>query len=78
MTVAEELQAAADKLFTATFRGADAASPGVAALIAAREPLACWLEFEAGLLERAPQVQPQPRINHVLKVARAINQEAGQ
>jgi len=78
MTPAEELHAAADKLFTATFRGAYTATPAVAALIAAREPLACWLEFEAGLLERAPQVQPQPRIDHALKVARAINQEAGQ
>ncbi|TXS50151.1 hypothetical protein [Streptomyces sp. t39] len=51
--------------------------------VAAMDPLvglalACWLEFEAGLLERAPQVQLQPRIDHALAVARAINQEAGQ
>ena len=78
MTPAEEIQAAADKLRTATFLGAMTATDAVAALAAAREPLACWLEFEAGLLERVPQVQPQPRIDHALAVARAINQEAGQ
>jgi len=44
MTPADEIEAAAKKLRTATFRGAMTATPAVAALIRAREPLALLLE----------------------------------
>jgi hypothetical protein len=50
MTPAEEITAAVEKLRTATFRGAMTATPTVAALIRAREPLAKLLE---GVLSNA-------------------------
>ncbi|MDX2846440.1 hypothetical protein PV377_47365 [Streptomyces ipomoeae] len=47
MTAADELRAAADKIRTACFTGAVTMLPAVAALVAAREPIAKWLEAEA-------------------------------
>lgn len=46
-----ELKAAAAKLRTATFRGAMTATPAVAALVAAREPLAQLLDNAAATAE---------------------------
>ncbi|MFJ5804839.1 hypothetical protein [Streptomyces sp. NPDC093093] len=51
MSTAEELRAAVDILRNATFRGAMTATPAVAALIRAREPIAALLEQAAVGLE---------------------------
>ncbi|MEH0631741.1 hypothetical protein [Streptomyces stelliscabiei] len=51
MTPADELQAAADKIRTARFTGAVTMLPAVAALIAAREPIAKLLRETAALHE---------------------------
>lgn len=51
MTPAEELTAAAQALRTARFTGAMTATPAVAALLRAREPLAKWLENTAASLK---------------------------
>lgn len=66
-TVAEEIQAAAEKLRTATFHGAMTATPAVAALCRAREPLSRWLDANVhpGWQEAVSE--------HPLAVARAIN-----
>ena len=69
MTAADEIQAAAEKLRTATFRGAMTATPAVAALVRAREPLAAWLEREAF---RVLTNGGNPDLHHALTVARAI------
>ena len=47
MNPAEELRTAATTLRTATFRGAMTATPAVAALVRAREPLADLLDDQA-------------------------------
>lgn len=47
MTPDDELRAAAAHLRAATFRGAMTATPAVASLLRAREPLADWLTVEA-------------------------------
>ncbi|MGW6703576.1 hypothetical protein ACWGDE_01600 [Streptomyces sp. NPDC054956] len=44
MTPANELEAAAEQLRAATFRGAMTATPAAAALLRTREPLADWLD----------------------------------
>jgi hypothetical protein len=51
VTPAEEITAAADKLRAATFHGAITATPTVAALVAARTPLAKLLRETATLHE---------------------------
>lgn len=76
-TVADELRAAEATLKGATFRGAMTATPAVAALVRAREPLAAWLEFvrsDAERLSRAIGDSPDQCLNpHALAIARAIN-----
>lgn len=47
MTPADEPHTAADKIRTARFTGAVTMLPAVAALVAAREPIAEWLEHAA-------------------------------
>ncbi|MFZ3494601.1 hypothetical protein ACODT5_15480 [Streptomyces sp. 5.8] len=68
MTPADELQAAAEQLRAATFRGAMTATPAVAALLRARQPLADWLEQAAEALEG----QDAPNDEPALAVARAL------
>lgn len=80
-TAADELRAAAEKLRTATFRGAITATPAVAALIGAREPIAEWLEHEARAARDAhlyTDREPcawcgEPANAHALAIARQIN-----
>lgn len=48
-TPADELAAAAETLKTARFAGAMTATPVVAALIRAREPIANWLQRHSGI-----------------------------
>ena len=72
MTPAAELTAAADTLRTAAFRGAMTATPAVAALIRAREPLAAWMESWTGIDLREDAALPEDA-QHALAVARAIN-----
>lgn len=76
-TAADELRTAAQTLRTARFTGAMTATPVVAALIRAREPLAAWLEFarsDAERLGRAVGDSPDQCLNpHALALARAIN-----
>lgn len=55
MTAADEINAAAETLRSATFRGAMTATPAVAALLRAREPLATLLE---GVLSSAREAAP--------------------
>lgn len=79
MTPDEELRAAATALRTATFRGAMTATPAVAALLRAREPLADWLDFHAAMGDRLRSLfdgdlPTDEDINHpALAVARTIN-----
>lgn len=81
MTPAEELLAAASKLRTAVFRGAMTATPAVAALVRAREPLAKWLEETAAEVRTAEGTEyalhPDGGVfgswDAALAVARAIN-----
>lgn len=79
MTPAEEIAAAVEKLRTARFAGGVTMTPAVAGLVAAREPLADWLErssaaaqWSFGLFGDAtdPAEFLQPG---ALAVARAIN-----
>jgi hypothetical protein len=79
MTPADELRTAADTLRQARFTGAMTATPAVAALIRAREPLARWLTKLADFcdeVERTHGQQPpddNPSITDALAVARQIN-----
>jgi hypothetical protein len=76
-TPADELRAAAETLRSATFRGAMTATPAVAALVRAREPLAAWLDEcradSVRLHSLFPDADGQSKTNpHALAVARAI------
>jgi len=81
MTPADELTAAAQTLRTVRFPGAMTATPAVATLIRAREPIAEWLEHEAEAAkadhlwaEREPCAWcGSPAGQHALAVARQIN-----
>lgn len=74
MTPAEEINAAAETLRTATFRGAMTATPAVAALVRAREPLAKWLETTATSLAASTHPDWQDCVAaDALATARAIN-----
>lgn len=75
-----ELQAAADFLRSATFRGAMTATPAVAALVRAREPLALLLEavssnaLEDGHEECSSWCSPETcDLAAALAVARALH-----
>ena len=78
-TSAEELRAAAATLRTARFSGAMTATPVVAALVRARDPLAKLLESAASTAERlhgifADSDSPAEFVHpDALAVARAIN-----
>lgn len=72
MTPADEINAAAQTLRTATFRGAMTATPAVAALVRAREPLASWLDSWTGIELREDAALPEDA-QHALATARAIN-----
>lgn len=72
MTPADELTAAAEKLRTARFTGALTATPAVAALIAAREPIAKWLTSWAPIEIREDGPLPEDAAL-ALATARAIN-----
>ncbi len=72
-TPADELEAAAKKLRAATFRGAMTATPAVAALVRAREPLADWLESTAVSLRRSTHPAWQEEVaGYPLAVARQL------
>lgn len=74
MTPAEEIQTAAKTLRSATFRGAMTATPAVAALVRAREPLANWLEITATSLAASTHPDWQDCVAaDALATARAIN-----
>ncbi|WP_428956165.1 hypothetical protein [Streptomyces sp. cg35] len=82
MTPAEEITAAADKLRDARFTGAMTMTPTVAALVAAREPIATLLEGvlssnrEAGPAHEECDSRCSPDtcdLSAALAVARAIN-----
>ncbi|MCI3277588.1 hypothetical protein [Streptomyces cylindrosporus] len=77
MKPVDELAAAAATLRKATFSGAMTATPAVAALLAAREPLAEWLEHCRGsalALHKLTAAFDEPPVNtHALATARAIN-----
>ena len=72
MTIADELAAAADKLRTARFTGALTATPAVAALIAAREPIAKWLISWTPIELREDGPLPEDA-SLAIATARAIN-----
>ncbi|MFJ6085099.1 hypothetical protein ACIQI8_27195 [Streptomyces sp. NPDC092369] len=71
-TPADELAAAVETLRNATFRGAMTATPAVAALLRAREPLANWLGSwgDTDIDEHAAMPDD---LRHALLIARAIN-----
>jgi hypothetical protein len=72
MTMTNELATAAATLRSARFAGAMTATPSVAALIRAREPLAKWLISWGGI--ELDESGPLPEdAQHALAVARAIN-----
>lgn len=72
MTITAELSAAAATLRSARFTGAMTATPAVAALIRAREPLAKWLISWAGI--ELEESGPLPEdAQYALAVARVIN-----
>jgi len=72
-TPADELRTAATTLRTATFRGAMTATPAVAALLRAREPLADWLETTANSLAASTHPDWQDTVEpNALAVARAL------
>lgn len=74
MTAAEEIATAAKTLRSATFRGAMTATPAVAALVRAREPLAKWLETTATSLAASTHPDWQDCVAaDALATARAIN-----
>lgn len=85
MTPADEITAAAEKLRTMRFAGAMTATPVVAALIAAREPLAKFLRELAALHEHdarpghggcqwcADEDWPCNDVRNALSMARQIN-----
>jgi hypothetical protein len=77
MSAADELAAAEKTLQEATSRSATTATPAVAALLRAREPIAQWLEFARNDAERLSRVlgdgPDQWADPHALAVARAIN-----
>ncbi len=52
MTPADELRAAAAHLRAATLPTAITATPAMASLLRAREPLAAWLDFHAAMGDR--------------------------
>lgn len=73
----DEITAAVQTLRSATFRGAMTATPAVAALLRAREPLAKWLDEcladSASLRSLFPDACSSSKTNpHALAVARAI------
>jgi hypothetical protein len=77
---ADELRAAAKRLRAGTFRGAITATPTVAGLVAAREPLALLLEavasnaLETDHEECSSWCSPQTcDLSAAVAVARAIN-----
>lgn len=78
---ADELKTAAATLRNAAFRGAMTATPVVAALVRAREPIARLLECEAEIAAAAhlwTEREPcawcgEPANAHALAVARAVN-----
>ncbi|WP_075737506.1 hypothetical protein [Streptomyces acidiscabies] len=73
MTPAEELRAAADQLRGARFTGAITATPIVAALIRAREPLADWLTVSAVIVSGYTDPEAAEEAGHYpLAVARQI------
>jgi hypothetical protein len=71
VTPVDEINTAAATLRSATFRGAMTATPAVAALVRAREPLARWLESWSGI-ELRESAAMQEDACHALAVARAI------
>ncbi|MER6249417.1 hypothetical protein [Streptomyces griseorubiginosus] len=72
MTITAELSSAAATLRSARFTGAMTATPAVAALVRAREPLAKWLISWGGI--ELEESGPLPEdAQHALSVARAIN-----
>jgi len=71
-TPADELRTAAEKLRNAAFRGAMTATPAVAALLRAREPLARWLDSWDGADVDEHAAMPDD-LRHALLIARAIN-----
>ncbi|MEU3529178.1 hypothetical protein AB0E62_35910 [Streptomyces sp. NPDC038707] len=68
----DELHAAASALRQARFPAAMTATPAVAALLKAREPLAQWLDFEADLIKQVPGAELRGRTQRALAVARAL------
>jgi hypothetical protein len=74
-TPADELRQAAETLHSARSTGAMTATPAVAALLRAREPLADWLESWTGIdLYEAGSLPEDAK--HALAVARAVNASA--
>lgn len=72
MTITAELSAAAATLRSARFTGAMTATPAVAALIRAREPLAKWLISWGGI--DLDETGPLPEdAQYAIAIARAIN-----
>ncbi|WP_432124032.1 hypothetical protein [Streptomyces sp. C10-9-1] len=72
-TPADELDAAAALLREAAFRSAMTATPAVAALVRAREPLADWLESTAVSLRRSTHPAWQEEVaGYPLAVARQL------
>jgi hypothetical protein len=72
MKPSAELRTAADTLRNARFAGAMTATPAVAALIRAREPLARWLDSWA-VIDLREHAAMQEDARHALTIARAIN-----
>lgn len=75
MSITRELSTAAATLRSARFAGAMTATPAVAALVRAREPLAKWLLSWGGIDLEAGGPLPEDA-QYALAVARAINGEA--
>ena len=72
MSITAELSAAAATLCSARFTGTMTATPAVAALIRARDPLTKWLLSWGGI--ELEESGPLPEdAQHALAVARAIN-----
>jgi hypothetical protein len=74
-TPADELKTAAETLRGATFRGAMTATPAVAALLRAREPIADWLDSWDGVDIDEHASMPDD-LRHALVIARALNAAA--
>ncbi|WP_328313123.1 hypothetical protein OG432_24590 [Streptomyces sp. NBC_00442] len=67
-----DLTAAAQKLRSTRFVGAMTATPAIAGLVAAREPLANWLDSWTDIEVREDAAMPED-LRHALAVARLIN-----